>query len=152
MKAKGIVVDIDGQFAKVKCLRSSACSSCHNCEAKGTCHAELIFGEQTEDVFVHVDNRLNAKIGDSVELESSSARTLLASVILFVLPVIFASLSYLVCEALLLSSVVSSLILLCVLIVSFLVVAKITNKLAEQNIISYIVRILEESETEIERK
>ena len=82
MKNKGTVVEINNNTARVKVIRSSVCSSCRNCEAKGACHIELVLGNQTEDVFVDAVNNINAKPGDNVEIEFSSKKTLFVSLII----------------------------------------------------------------------
>ena len=96
MLNKGTVVETHKGTAKVKVIRSSACSSCHNCEAKGACHVELVLGNQTEDVFVDAVNLANAKQGDLVQIEFSSKKTLFVSMLVFVLPIIISMISFVV--------------------------------------------------------
>lgn len=151
MRATGIVIETDKSVAKVKSTRESACSSCHNCEAKGACHAELIFGSQTEEVYIFAKNTIGAMVGDRVELESSTTKTLFASASIFVLPVILSALSYILSERFV-SIFRPEYVFLTVLIISFMVLARIINIFAKRRLATYIVRILEESETEIEGK
>ena len=146
MRNKGTVIETNGCSSRVKVIRNSACSSCHNCEAKDTCHAELVFGNQTEDVFVEAVNKVNAKTGDVVEVEFSSAKTLLVSVVVFVLPILLSVISYII------SSKYFYLIdpsFTCVFtfICSFILLVLLSNKIVKKNLVTYIVRVLEESET-----
>ena len=146
MKAIGIVESISGNIATVISKRSSACSSCHNCTAKGACHAELVFGSQTEDVSVKAYNKISAKSGDVVELESSSSKSLLVLFITFVLPVILTIPFYLIFR----SSNLLPILLIAVFVAFFIITALIFNCIIKNKITSSVVRIIEESKDNVE--
>ena len=145
MKAIGTVNNVDSKTAVVEITRSSACSSCHNCESKNNCHIELLFGNQTETVCVNADNSINAKVGDKVEIESSTKTTLFMSFFVYVIPVIVTAVAYLLFDGILADSVASVLALV-VLIVSFVITALLANRAAKKRIKPVIMKILEENE------
>lgn len=146
MNAIGTVIEIDkNNKAVVSTQRSSACSSCHNCEASGACHAELIFGEQKSTVIHKAENPVGAKVGDSVEISVSTNKTLLISALVFVMPLLITVLCYF-CLSMFVKSVGLLTSLLVVLyFVSFVLMAKIVNVYAKNKIKTIVVRILEES-------
>ena len=146
MNAYGTVIEIDdNNIAVVSTQRSSACSSCHNCEASGACHAELIFGEQNSDVLHRVENTIGAKVGDSVEISVSTNKTLLISALVFILPLIVTVVLYFCLSAFISNMGILTALLVALYFLSFAVIAKIVNVYAKNNIKIVFVRILEES-------
>lgn len=145
MKAIGKVIEVKGNTAIIESVRGSACSSCHNCEAKGMCHAELVFGSQTQAVITESDNRIGAKVGDMVELESSTSGTLAVSGIVFIVPIVLSVIAYVIASNNF-SGLQSALVLLATLLISFFVSIKVMNRFVKTNLTSYIVKILEESD------
>ena len=146
MEAIGKVIEVNGKTATVESLRGSACSSCHNCEAKGACHAELIFGSQNSKVYSVADNSIGAKIGDTVELESSTKKTLLVAFVVFVLPVIIACALYFVLSSFIRNITVLAVLLVLFFTASFFVLIKLMNFYVKKNVSLRIVRITEERE------
>ena len=146
MKAIGKVIEIKGNVATVSSKRQSACSSCHNCEAKGACHAELIFGEQQQTVVVNALNKIGAKTGDIVELESSTKFTLTLAVIIFIFPFLITALLYMFLKGLLLSAHYFPVLLICIFCISFYAVSMIINKLLKNKNTTTIVAIIEENQ------
>lgn len=71
----GVVVAIEGDKARVRFMRSSACKSCGAC---------LTVGEKEMETLV--DNNLNAVVGDRVLVQLSASSLLIASVLCYVLP------------------------------------------------------------------
>lgn len=147
MKAIAKVVDVKGVTATVVSKRSSACESCHNCENGGVCHAQLVFGNQVEEVVLDVKNTLNAKIGDIVELESSTNRTLFVSIIIFILPIIVSVISYFVADKVTDIEYISALSMIVCFVTMFAIVTKIMNLYTKKHLTAYIVKILEESDS-----
>lgn len=150
MKAVGIVTKIENGVATVLCQRSSACSSCHECEAKGACHAELIFGNQEQTVTAEAENSLGAKIGDKVEIESSTVNTLLSAFFVFVIPFFVSLLIYFTVKEKLSDNTFFPLILIAVFLLAFYVSGKIVNAFIKKRHKTYIVEILEESKERFE--
>jgi len=147
MKAIGKVVEIKDNYALVTSQRQSACASCHNCEAKNMCHAELIFGEQKQDVNVLALNNVGADVGDTVELESSTGRTLSIAMLVFLLPFILTAFVYYLIRNLAAISGVLPLILICAFIFSFLIITKLVNMFIQNKNTIVIVAILEENQS-----
>ncbi len=146
MKAKGTVIETDGKTARVVSVRNSACSSCHNCANSGACHAELIFGEQTQSVQITAKNLVGAVRGDVVELESSTGKTLGTAFAVFIIPVILAVTAFLFADKFFTSQGISAIIMLCTFVASFFVISKIAGAFVKQSLNTYIVKILEESD------
>lgn len=150
MKAIGTVIKTDKQSATVVSERNSACMSCHNCEAKGACHAELVFGKQTESVEVVAKNKVGAKAGDRVELESSTTGTLFAAFSVFVFPFFVALILYFILKNSFSDNYFFPLALIAVFCAGFFVIGKIVNEIVKRKHTIYVVKILEESKESLE--
>ena len=150
MRATGIVNQLDGQYAFVRCDRTSACSACHECASKGACHAELIFGEQKSQVTVRAKNLAGAKEGDMVELESSTIFTLSSAFLLFVMPFILSLVLYFASRNSFSQYEAFPLVLIAFFIICFIVIAKLVNKLSVKKHTIFIVTIVEESKENLE--
>ncbi len=86
MKEIGTVVNVDKKNIKVRMQRKSACGNCNMCGFKqGDMHVDIT-----------TENNLGAKLGDSVELEMETSTVLFSASIVYILPLIFALLGFLV--------------------------------------------------------
>lgn len=146
MKAIGKVIEKHGNTAKVVSERNSACSMCHNCESHGMCHAELVFGEQTQSVEITALNTLGANIGDMVELESSTGLTLISAALIFVLPIVFSVLAYLISSELTNIIYLPAIVLVVTFFIVFFASAKLLNGYFRNKYTAQIIKIIEESE------
>ena len=147
MKAIAKVVDVKNETATVISQRSSACASCHNCENGGVCHAQLVFGNQVEEVVLDVKNTVNAKVGDTVELESSTNKTLFVSIILFILPIIFSVFAYFAVSNITAIEYIPALSMIVSFAATFAIITKMMNIYTKKHITAYTVKILEESDS-----
>jgi sigma-E factor negative regulatory protein RseC len=75
----GIVQEIKKRYAVIKVQRSAACDKC---SSNGSCE------RTSNDVFVEVDNDMNAKEGDLVELSMPEGALLKISFLVYFLPII----------------------------------------------------------------
>ena len=146
MKAIGKVLSVNDSNAVVLSQRNSACSSCHNCECHGSCHAELVFGNQSENVTVCAKNIIKAKPGDIVELESSTLKTLLVSFIVFVMPLILTGVFYYILS---LTNKISQadflpILLIVLYFLLFFIFSFMSNIYVKRNASVSIVKIIEE--------
>lgn len=99
MKSEGVVISIDGRYAVVATERRAACEGCHKRGEGGECSVcSLLGGESRLDT--RALNRAGAKVGDTVELESSSGRMLWYAALVFLLPCILGILAYMAVGAL----------------------------------------------------
>jgi len=73
----GIVTSLDGENAKVRFQRNSACGHCGACMTVGECEME-----------VSLPNTLNAKIGDRVSVDLSPKRMVQASLLAYAVPLV----------------------------------------------------------------
>ena len=145
MNAIGKVIKTEGKTATVVSERSSACAACHNCEAHGACHAELIFGNQTEQVSIVAYNDVGANVGDAVLLESSTAKTLAVSFFIFVFPLILTVLLYFLFIAFFENIIgIMPIVLIITFFVLFVVSSYFANAYVKKRTAIHIVRVLEE--------
>ncbi|MFH1154681.1 MAG: SoxR reducing system RseC family protein [Pseudomonadota bacterium] len=79
---KGVITSTTSTMAWVRTMRSSACEAC---EAKGSC-TEGAHG--SKEMFVQVENTINARTGDQVIIGFQTAPLLKLSFLLYVFPVI----------------------------------------------------------------
>lgn len=76
LKEYGIVLKLENGNAVVGIKRNSACSSCGACEL-GSNHSQM---------YLTLENTVNAKPGDTVEIELPASQFLKASTILYLIP------------------------------------------------------------------
>lgn len=86
MKQKGTVIDIQGEYATVEVMRTSACVGCSQQEGCIACKKKI----QSRAY-----NPMGAKKGDTVTLESPSGTVLFYALLVFVLPLALAIAGYL---------------------------------------------------------
>ncbi len=144
MRAEAVVLSVSGNRAKVKSVRQSACASCANCESKGHCHAQLIFGDQNSSIVTEVYNTAGAKAGDRVLLASKGANILLLSMAVFVLPVALSVLSYFIAARFFASENIPVIFLAVTFFACFALCAFFCDKYAKKNLKTEIVKIIEE--------
>ena len=70
--------------AEVKVHRASACASAHNC---GSCD-HCSFMEHAPEVIVEAENICGARAGDTVTVESATAKVLGAAVLVYIVPIV----------------------------------------------------------------
>ena len=98
MEQQGKVIATEGSIATVELTRESACSSCHH---KDSCGAGVMAGcAKSENVTVKANNLCRAEVGDTVRLNSDSAKMLGIAFCVFVLPLVLTYAAYLICDAL----------------------------------------------------
>ncbi|MDZ7372361.1 MAG: SoxR reducing system RseC family protein [candidate division KSB1 bacterium] len=76
MRERGIVISTQGSVAAVRFVKSKACEGCRACQA---------FGEGS--AILDVQNEVDARPGDVVEVEIPPRRVLEASFLVFLVPV-----------------------------------------------------------------
>lgn len=77
-------------YVEVKVRRTSACASAHNC---GSCD-HCSFMENAPEITVVAENPCGAKVGDTVTVETASARVLGAATLLYIAPLVLFFLGY----------------------------------------------------------
>ena len=92
MQTKAVVVATDGIFATVETERKSACDGCHKAEEGGCSVCSLMGGDRK--ITTKAFNPLGAKIGDVVTIESKTTRMLWYGLLVFILPIVIALLSW----------------------------------------------------------
>ncbi len=135
---QGIVKEINHNKAIVKVERTSACK---HCSARGTCGVDL---GSDKEILIEVDNILNAKEGDKVELSIPSGSLIKMAIAVYILPIfslIFGAyeggkLSTYIGITSGLGSIIGALVLL---IISFLILRKIDKNIRSKN--SYRIKM-----------
>ena len=79
-------------YVEVKVRRTSACASAHNC---GSCD-HCSFMENAPEIKVVAEDPYGAGVGDTVTVESASARVLGAAALLYIVPLVLFFLGYFV--------------------------------------------------------
>lgn len=77
-------------YVEVKVRRTSACASAHNC---GSCD-HCSFMENAPEITVVAEDPHGAKVGDTVTVETASARVLGAAALLYIVPLVLFFLGY----------------------------------------------------------
>lgn len=78
MREMGLVVAVDQKNAQVRFERSAACSKCRACGMLA----------DAKEIIISVENTLSAKVGDSVEIDMQTKGVMMASAIVYVIPLI----------------------------------------------------------------
>lgn len=87
------VVSTDSKYAIVEAARKSACEGCHkNADGKSCSVCSLLGGERL--IRAKAKNTVNANVGDTVEISSSSGKMLIYAFLVFILPLITAIVAY----------------------------------------------------------
>ncbi len=80
MTQQGYVIEIvDRSTAKIRMTRHSACASCGKCATTS----------EAKDIIVEVDNAINARVGDRVEVNMETMNVLKATTIAYFVPLTF---------------------------------------------------------------
>ena len=87
------VIDLEGNIAIVEVKRKSACEGCHKMTSGEGCGVCSLLGSDSRFTSRAL-NRIGAKIGDSVEVQSATGRVLLYSALIFLAPVVVGLLLY----------------------------------------------------------
>lgn len=74
----GVVLELKGTQAKIGIQRSDACDKCGACR----------FADRNQQMVLTVDNAIDAKIGDEVQIELGNGGLLSATFIIYVIPLI----------------------------------------------------------------
>lgn len=81
MNQQGYIMDIvDSRTAKMIMQRHSACASCGKCTK---------LSSECQDLVVEVDNSIGAKKGDHVEVSMESVNVIKATLLAYLVPLIF---------------------------------------------------------------
>jgi len=94
METKAIVISTDGAYATVETDRKSACDGCHKQQDGTGCAMCAMMGDKTK-LQSRARNPLGAEPGDTVLLETATARVLGYGALVFLAPLVLALLGYL---------------------------------------------------------
>ncbi len=145
MKTLGTVVSVENTKAKIVSHRKSACESCEKCQNKGACSIPLVFSESLGEVDFELENTLDAKVGDVVEIEISTNKALGISALLFMLPSVLTIVLAIVINSLL-TPLKSVLCVLAFFVLSFAFMSKVLNAYSKNKADIKIVKIIEKQD------
>ena len=126
MNTVAYVKEVKGKYAVVEAQRKSACDGCHKNENGEGCAMCKIFGGEAT-LRANARNPVGAKVGDKVEIESSSARMLSYALIVFILPLVLCIAVYFIAAALIGGEALPAALAVAAFIVSFGIVAVISR-------------------------
>lgn len=144
MNQQGFIIDIvDSRTAKMIMQRHSACASCGKCSK---------LSSECQDLVVEVDNSIGAKKGDHVEVSMESVRVLKATLLAYLVPLVFllvgTILTYYILELIKFSGpteVISGVVGLICTFISYLLLRKNDDKFKQsRQYIPKVTRIIEE--------
>ena len=144
MNVTGKVISVNNDRAVVVCQRNSACSSCHDCMDSSRCAAHLIFGNNDGQITVEAHNAVGANQGDEVVLSSPTFSTLVVAAAVFVLPVVFSIMAYIVASLCNFDYSAVLTMMIITFFTSFFIIAKIANMYTVRRISVEIIKILKE--------
>ena len=84
MREAGTVVEIKGEMAVVELARTKACQNCKVC----------LTSSDSYKMITEAKNAVNASVGDEIYLELESRNVIVASLIVYILPLLLMSLGY----------------------------------------------------------
>lgn len=87
------VIETKGNRAVVEVKRKSACEGCHKMTTGEGCSVCSLLGSDKRFT-AKADNRIGARVGDTVEVRSATSRVLMYSALVFLLPVLVGILFY----------------------------------------------------------
>lgn len=113
MKQKGKVTALEGEFATVEVLRTSACVGCSKAEGCIACKKKI-----TSRAY----NPLGAEVGDTVTLESSSETVLLYALLVFLLPLLLTGAAYFITSRLSENTLLQIAVSACIFILTYVII------------------------------
>ncbi len=95
MKTVATVISAEGDRAVVAVKRTSACEGCHK-SADGGCSVCTLMGGESKPFTATAENRIGARAGDRVAVETATGRVLLYAAMVFLLPILLAVVGWLI--------------------------------------------------------
>lgn len=113
MIQKGKVISLDGEYAVVEVMRTSACAGCSKQEGCIACKKKTR---------TRAYNSAGAKAGDTVTLESASGTVLLYALVVFVLPLVLAIGGYLAAALFTGKQTLQILVSACIFVLTYVII------------------------------
>lgn len=113
MIQKGKVISLEGEYAVVEVMRTSACVGCSKQEGCIACKKKI-----TSRAY----NGIGAKVGDNVTLETKSNTVLWYALLVFVLPLVLAIGSYMAASVFISRQSVQILVSTCIFLLTYVII------------------------------
>ena len=97
MRQRAVVVETEGVKAKILVKRTSMCEGCHknkDSDCSGHCEITTLFGSN-DKMTAYAENKIGAGVGDTVEIDTESRTVLSYAALVFVFPIVLATVMYL---------------------------------------------------------
>lgn len=144
MIAKGTVLSVDGNKARIRTFKESACGGCMNCENKDKCDAHFMLVDSYDNYECDAVNDIGAKVGDVVELYTPSPVSISLALIIFVLPVLITVAAYLLAD-IKFNGYIPLVIAVVAFFASFFAGSILANKFSAKKVNVLISKIIEEN-------
>lgn len=138
MRVKAVVTEVSEKYSVVESERMSACEGCHK-SAEG-CSVCSLMGSGKK-ISTKAINRIGAKVGDTVEIETESRRVMLYAAVVFMLPVLLCLAFYGVASLLGFGETVSYVFLAAGFVISLFFIWIYSKFIVEKRIDAEIVEI-----------
>ena len=133
MKQYGVVISTDGNTAKVRVKRDSACDGC---ESAGLCSALC---PNVTDTTAY--NNAGASVGDTVELETGSGAVLIYSALTFIMPIVLGLVGYFIAVGMGLGEIIAFAVLSAAVVLSFVMLWLIVKLRGKRDLAVRITKI-----------
>ncbi len=144
MEVRAVVLSLKENMAYVRVFKESPCAGCSGCSSGKKQHTELMLCENNKSYECFADNRIGAKVGDTVVVSSKTGFALLLAFITFLLPLLIAIASY-VCADYFFSSSIPILLSFAAFLIFFFICALVSNRLSSKRTSNVICKIIEEN-------
>lgn len=141
MITKAKVVSVDGDIATVLAKRTSACDGCH--KSSEGCSVCSLMGEGAE-ITARAENRVGAKVGDAVEIESECKKVLFYGALVFLFPLVAMLAGYFIASFVTVSEVWRCVFAAVAVVLSFYVVWFYSRTVEKRRTDVKIVRVIRE--------
>ena len=122
MIQKGKVISLEGEYAIVEVMRTSGCVGCSKQEGCIACKKKTR---------TRAYNKIGAKQGDTVTLETRSETVLFYALVVFVLPLVLAICAYLAASLFILAESVQILVSACIFVLTYVIIYFILDRRPE---------------------
>lgn len=137
MTEVGTVVAIKKKYAVVKVNRHAGCENCNICG----------LGKKKDSIELELINEANAQVNDVVEISMSSVQVVRVMSIIYLIPIILATIGLIIAMKLNLSDIWQLVITLSALLVSVLLIYLSDKLFKKKNIMPKVVKIISKGES-----
>lgn len=94
MLQRAKVIETEGKYAVIEVSRKAMCDGCHNSACGDGCPMGKLFGATSSDLRAKAVNRIGAKPGDTVFVETKTSTVMSEALLIFIIPIVLAAAGY----------------------------------------------------------